>query len=494
MRRADRLFDIIQRLRTATKPVTAAALAEELEVTVRTIYRDIATLQARRVPIEGAAGVGYVLRKGFDLPPLMFTIDEIEAIAVGRAPGPAPARLRSCSRPPTRVLAKVTVVLPERLRGHIADAPVYVSPGDAAEPRASTWPRCAPRSATAASSTSPMPTRRAGAPTAHDLADRHGLLRRCHPGRRLVRAARRLPQLPRRAHPVLQGAGRAFRPGWRKAVSRMVGAPQGAADAGRIAPWTSNPSIRSTAPFFAGEVSGVDLRKPLSHGRSRRRPCRHGRVRRAGVPRPAASTTSSSSPSAAASGRSSRRPATSPRREDRRLQHGPERHLQPRQEQQGAGARRPPPAVRPGQPAVALRQLVQGGAGEVFAALGAHASRRPAATPSSPTCAPPTTRSTRRPRREVARPDLRAQPDLLARHPGLHRLHRRGAREVGAGAPAPGAPPSGDRPAVALSRRATPARSRAGRCPRRAPSCATSTSTRRSASSSTPTSGGRTTW
>jgi len=83
MRRADRLFDIIQRLRTARGPMTAAALVEELEVTVRTVYRDVATLQARRVPIEGAAGIGYVLRRGFDLPPLMFTIEEIEAIAVG---------------------------------------------------------------------------------------------------------------------------------------------------------------------------------------------------------------------------------------------------------------------------------------------------------------------------------------------------------------------------------------------------------------------------
>ena len=83
MPRSDRLFDIIQRLRTASRPTTAATLAAELEVTQRTVYRDIATLQARRVPIEGAAGVGYVLRKSFDLPPLNFTIDEIEAIAVG---------------------------------------------------------------------------------------------------------------------------------------------------------------------------------------------------------------------------------------------------------------------------------------------------------------------------------------------------------------------------------------------------------------------------
>ena len=133
MRRADRLFDVIQVLRTAKKPVTAATLAEELEVTVRTIYRDVATLQARRVPIEGAPGLGYVLRKGFDLPPLMFTIDEIEAIAVG-ARMVQRVRNSELQRSGT-VLDKVMVVLPESLRGHVADAPVYVSRGDAVEPK-----------------------------------------------------------------------------------------------------------------------------------------------------------------------------------------------------------------------------------------------------------------------------------------------------------------------------------------------------------------------
>jgi predicted DNA-binding transcriptional regulator YafY len=133
MPRSDRLFDIIQALRGSKKPMTAAALAEELEVTPRTVYRDIATLQARRVPIEGAAGVGYVLRKGFDLPPLMFTIDEVEAIAVG-------ARMLKRVKDPAlqhaadSVLAKVSVVVPEGLRPHIADAHVYVSPGMAADP------------------------------------------------------------------------------------------------------------------------------------------------------------------------------------------------------------------------------------------------------------------------------------------------------------------------------------------------------------------------
>jgi predicted DNA-binding transcriptional regulator YafY len=132
MRRSDRLFDIIQRLRTAPQPTTAAALAGGLEVTVRTVYRDIATLQARRVPIEGAPGIGYVLRKSFDLPPLNFTIDEIEAIAVGarmvhRLKDP---KLQAAAQ---SVLAKVTVAVPERLRPHIADAPIYVSPGMTAE-------------------------------------------------------------------------------------------------------------------------------------------------------------------------------------------------------------------------------------------------------------------------------------------------------------------------------------------------------------------------
>ena len=83
MRRVDRLFDIIQKLRSASHPLTAAAIAEKLEVTVRTIYRDIAALQASRVPIEGAPGLGYVLRLGFDLPPLMFTLEETDAIAIG---------------------------------------------------------------------------------------------------------------------------------------------------------------------------------------------------------------------------------------------------------------------------------------------------------------------------------------------------------------------------------------------------------------------------
>ena len=83
MRRADRLFQIIQVLRRTRKPLTADAIAAELETSKRTIYRDIATLIGQRVPIRGEAGMGYILEKGFDLPPLMLTPDEIEAAVLG---------------------------------------------------------------------------------------------------------------------------------------------------------------------------------------------------------------------------------------------------------------------------------------------------------------------------------------------------------------------------------------------------------------------------
>lgn len=83
MRRADRLFQIIQILRGARRPVTAAQLSEELETTTRTIYRDIADLVAQRTPIRGEAGVGYVLEPGYDMPPLMLSPREIEAAVLG---------------------------------------------------------------------------------------------------------------------------------------------------------------------------------------------------------------------------------------------------------------------------------------------------------------------------------------------------------------------------------------------------------------------------
>ncbi len=133
MRRADRLFDIIQVLRLARTPVTAATIAEELEVTPRTVYRDIATLQARRVPIDGEAGVGYVLRRGFELPPLMLTEEEVEAVAVGmrllrRTGDPG---LEAAAR---NVLTKLAAAMPDILREHLISGPFHVAAGRAPEP------------------------------------------------------------------------------------------------------------------------------------------------------------------------------------------------------------------------------------------------------------------------------------------------------------------------------------------------------------------------
>jgi predicted DNA-binding transcriptional regulator YafY len=81
--RSERLMDILQSFRRRSRAVSAQTLADELDVNVRTIYRDILTLQAQGVPIDGEAGVGYILRPGHTLPPLMFTSDEIEALVLG---------------------------------------------------------------------------------------------------------------------------------------------------------------------------------------------------------------------------------------------------------------------------------------------------------------------------------------------------------------------------------------------------------------------------
>lgn len=78
-----RLFEIIQIVRQTKRPITAKALSTQLEVTPRTIYRDISSLQVRGIPIAGEAGVGYIMKRGFDLPPLGFTDDEIDALKVG---------------------------------------------------------------------------------------------------------------------------------------------------------------------------------------------------------------------------------------------------------------------------------------------------------------------------------------------------------------------------------------------------------------------------
>lgn len=83
MKRSNRLFEIIQILRAARRPMTGRELADKLEVSMRTVYRDIAALQAMNTPVEGEPGVGYVMRRGYDLPPLNFDQEEIEALRVG---------------------------------------------------------------------------------------------------------------------------------------------------------------------------------------------------------------------------------------------------------------------------------------------------------------------------------------------------------------------------------------------------------------------------
>ena len=83
MHKSNRLFETIQIFRAAKGPVRAEDLAARLEVSVRTVYRDIAALQAMRTPIEGEPGIGYVMRRGYDLPPLNFDEEEVEALRVG---------------------------------------------------------------------------------------------------------------------------------------------------------------------------------------------------------------------------------------------------------------------------------------------------------------------------------------------------------------------------------------------------------------------------
>lgn len=125
MRRADRLLQIVQILRRSHVPTTARALADELEVVPRTVYRDIAALQASRVPIDGEAGVGYVLRAGYDLPPLMFDTAEIEAIVLGLAMVIERGD-RELARGAGDALAKVRAVVPPDVADQIGKAKLLV--------------------------------------------------------------------------------------------------------------------------------------------------------------------------------------------------------------------------------------------------------------------------------------------------------------------------------------------------------------------------------
>ncbi len=127
MRRADRLFQIIQILRRSRRAVTAVEIARELEVSPRTVYRDVADLIGQRVPVRGEAGFGYILDDAFDMPPLMLTPDEIEAAVLGAqwVAGRGDPVLANAARD---LIAKITSVVPDRLRMLIDDPSIGTRP------------------------------------------------------------------------------------------------------------------------------------------------------------------------------------------------------------------------------------------------------------------------------------------------------------------------------------------------------------------------------
>jgi len=128
MSRSQRLLDLIQVLRRHRRPVSGAVLAEETGVSLRTLYRDIDTLKAQGAHIDGEAGVGYVLRPGFMLPPLMFSEEEIEALVLGsrwvseRSDTPLGGAARNA-------LAKIAAVLPDDLKTSVDATNLLIGPG-----------------------------------------------------------------------------------------------------------------------------------------------------------------------------------------------------------------------------------------------------------------------------------------------------------------------------------------------------------------------------
>ena len=123
MRRADRLFEIVQALRGG-RLLTAQAIAEQLEVSKRTIYRDLAHLQACGVPIEGEAGVGYLLSSDYHMPPLTFTADEITALVLGARMVQTWAS-EDLAKGAAEALVKIDAVIPAGMRSLINETQLY---------------------------------------------------------------------------------------------------------------------------------------------------------------------------------------------------------------------------------------------------------------------------------------------------------------------------------------------------------------------------------
>jgi predicted DNA-binding transcriptional regulator YafY len=132
MSRAARLLDLIQLLRSHRRPVSGHVLAANLGVSLRTLYRDIATLQSQGAVIEGEPGLGYVLRAGYLLPPLMFTEEEIEALVLGSrwVAGRSGSGLEAAAK---TALFKIAAVLPADIRDRADASPLLVGLGEQAE-------------------------------------------------------------------------------------------------------------------------------------------------------------------------------------------------------------------------------------------------------------------------------------------------------------------------------------------------------------------------
>ena len=128
MSRSERLFNLLQLLRRHRQPISGSVIAAELSISLRTLYRDIATLQSQGASIDGAPGLGYVMKPGFTLPPLMFTMDEVNALVLGsrwvadRGDGGLAAAARNA-------LAKIAAVLPAHLRHELDTSALLVGPG-----------------------------------------------------------------------------------------------------------------------------------------------------------------------------------------------------------------------------------------------------------------------------------------------------------------------------------------------------------------------------
>ena len=129
MSRAERLLDLLQLLRRHRQPLSGAVIAADMGISLRTLYRDIATLQSQGARIDGAPGLGYVMKPGFTLPPLMFSADEVEALVLGSrwVVQRGDSRLATDARD---ALAKIAAVLPDGLRHELDTSALIVAPGE----------------------------------------------------------------------------------------------------------------------------------------------------------------------------------------------------------------------------------------------------------------------------------------------------------------------------------------------------------------------------